>query len=52
MILSLLSHGAEAETFDELINGIRYHYKDLIQDAYKSLIAQLNVRSCINWVVL
>ena len=42
MILSLLSHGAEAETFDELINGIRYHYKDLLQDAYKSLITQLN----------
>nr|XP_003703429.2 PREDICTED: antichymotrypsin-2-like isoform X1 [Megachile rotundata]XP_012141559.1 PREDICTED: antichymotrypsin-2-like isoform X1 [Megachile rotundata] len=47
MILSLLSHGAGGETLDEMLHGIRYHYKDLIQDAYKSLIAQLNELTAI-----
>ncbi|XP_043593573.1 uncharacterized protein LOC122572559 isoform X2 [Bombus pyrosoma] len=44
MILSHLSHGAESTTLNELTKSLCHYNKDLIQEGYKSLIIQLNVR--------
>ncbi|XP_076242697.1 antichymotrypsin-2 isoform X3 [Calliopsis andreniformis] len=42
MILSLLSHGAESETLDELVSGLCHREKNAIKNHYASLIAALN----------
>ncbi|XP_076669976.1 alaserpin isoform X1 [Andrena cerasifolii] len=42
MILSLLSHGADSETLDELTTGLYHLDKNSIEEGYTSLIAVLN----------
>ncbi|XP_043250835.1 leukocyte elastase inhibitor-like isoform X1 [Colletes gigas] len=42
MILSLLSHGAESETLDEMTVGLCHRNKDSIKEGYATLIALLN----------
>lgn len=44
MILSYLSHGAESTTLNELTKSLYHYDKDSIQEGYRSLITQLNVR--------
>ncbi|XP_015428728.1 PREDICTED: ovalbumin-related protein X-like [Dufourea novaeangliae] len=42
MILSLLSHGAETETLNELTSGLCHHEKSSIKEGYTNLTALLN----------
>lgn len=44
MILSYLSHGAESTTLNELTKSLCHYNKESIQEGYRSLITQLNVR--------